>query len=732
MLQNNTFSPSFRKLELSCLHVLSFISLGSSSRNYDSVNDVGNQTSYTIQNLVEGQKYYITVTAYDTSNNESGYSSEVVYNVPDTTLPLTPTSLQATTISTSEIDLSWNASSDNIGVTGYRIYRGSTQIATTANSTYQDTGLSSSTTYSYTVSAYDAAGNESGQSSASSAITLSLPVNNPPVLSSVGNKSVNEGQALSFTISATDPDDDTLIYTTNNLPSGASFNGNTQTFAWTPTYNQAGTYSNITFQVSDGNDIDSENIAITVDNINRPPVLDPISDITVSEGATITLSPTATDPDGDALAYTYSGWMTSNSYTTNSNDSGTHTVTVTVSDGTLTDSQNVMITILDVDTVQPSTPGNLQASAISIDKINLSWNASTDNVGVTGYRIYRDGIQVADVSSTTYQDTGLSSLTTYVYTVSAYDATGNESNQSTPVSATTQEASTTFSNLDSYLGDASNWEPLTPSRWSVVSDGGDLRYGINTTSYSNLSGSRLGEYSLIQNRTYGDFTFTAKVKTTEDLFANGAADYAIVFGYQDSNNYYYMIFNSQASNNQLFKVVNGSRQLIADATNLAIPDNAYHDVTLQRTGTTVNVYFDNTLTLNATDSTFSSGQIGIGGFNDASLWDDIVVIDVDTILPSTPANLQATAGSTDKINLVWNASSDNVGVTGYKIYRDGIQVADISSTTYEDTGLSPSITYVYTVSAYDAAGNESSQSTPVSAADEIPPGRPTGMIIVGT
>ena len=275
-------------------------------------------------------------------------SNEIPISDVDTIQPSTPANFQATAISTSQINLSWNASTDNIGVTGYRIYRESTQIATTSNTTYQDTGLSSSTTYSYTVSAYDAAGNESGQSSASSATTLSLPVNNPPVLSPVGNKSVNEGQALSFTISATDPDGDTLIYTTNNLPSGASFNGNTKTFAWTPTNNQAGTYSNITFQVSDGIDIDSVSITITVGNINRSPVLNSIANITVSEGVTITLSPTATDPDGDALTYTYSGWMTSNSYTTNYNDSGTHTVTVTVSDGTLTDSQDVTVTVSDI------------------------------------------------------------------------------------------------------------------------------------------------------------------------------------------------------------------------------------------------------------------------------------------------------------------------------------------------------------------------------------------------
>ena len=320
---------------------------GSSSMNYDKNIDVGNQTSHTLSDLVEGETNYIALTAYDTFNNESDFSAEVVYNVPvlDLTAPSTPTSLQATAASTSQINLSWNASTDDVGVTGYMIYRDGALITTTANTTYEDTGLNPSTTYSYTVSAYDAAGNESGQSSASSAITLSLSTNNPPVLSSIGNKSVNEGQTLSFTISATD-DGDTLIYTATNLPSGASFDGNTQTFSWTPANNQAGTYSNITFQVSDGSLTDSQDVTITVVNTNRAPVLGAIADITVNEGDTITLNPTATDPDEDALTFSYSGWMNSPTYSTNFSDAGIHTVTVTVSDGSLTDSQDVTITVV--------------------------------------------------------------------------------------------------------------------------------------------------------------------------------------------------------------------------------------------------------------------------------------------------------------------------------------------------------------------------------------------------
>jgi chitodextrinase len=329
---------------------------GNSSGSYDGNIDAGNQTSYTLSSLVEGATYYIALTAYDISGNESSYSSELVYNVPDATSPSTPTSLQATIISTSQIDLSWNASTDNVGVTGYRMYRDGIQVADVSSTTYQDMGLSPSTTYTYTVSAYDSAGNESGQSSTTSATTLSLPVNNPPVLSSIGNKSVNEGQTLSFTISATDIDGDTLNYTAGSLPLEASFSESTMIFTWTPTYDQAGIYSNISFQVSDGKDIDSESIAITVVNTNRAPVLDPIAAVTANEGDTITLNPTATDPDGDALTYSYSDWMSSANYTTDNNDAGSHTVTVTVSDGSLIDSQDVMINVIDVDTIAPNPP----------------------------------------------------------------------------------------------------------------------------------------------------------------------------------------------------------------------------------------------------------------------------------------------------------------------------------------------------------------------------------------
>ena len=98
------------------------------------------------------------------------------------------------------------------------------------------------------------------------------------------------------------------------------------------------------------------------------------------------------------------------------------------------------------DTTAPSIPANLSAVAISPSQINLSWTGSTDNVGVAGYKIYRDGTQIAIVTSATstlysYLDTGLQASATHTYAVAAYDVAGNVSVHSGQVSATTKSSS---------------------------------------------------------------------------------------------------------------------------------------------------------------------------------------------------------------------------------------------------------------------------------------------------
>jgi hypothetical protein len=86
----------------------------------------------------------------------------------------------------------------------------------------------------------------------------------------------------------------------------------------------------------------------------------------------------------------------------------------------------------------------------------------------------------------------------------------------------------------------------------------------------------------------------------------------------------------------------------------------------------------------------------------------------DTISPSVPTNPAAKPG-VNAISLTWGASTDNVGVTGYTVRRNGTPVATSAATTYVDTGLIASRAYTFTVSAVDAAGNASAQTAPVTA-----------------
>jgi len=90
------------------------------------------------------------------------------------------------------------------------------------------------------------------------------------------------------------------------------------------------------------------------------------------------------------------------------------------------------------DTEPPTAPTGLAPDVISSSQINLLWSPSTDNQGVAGYDIYRNGSRVARTTATFYQDTGLSPLKRYNYRVAAYDETGNVSRKSAEVVRKTQ------------------------------------------------------------------------------------------------------------------------------------------------------------------------------------------------------------------------------------------------------------------------------------------------------
>jgi chitodextrinase len=147
---------------------------------------LGNVTSYQNTGLSAATTYSYTVQAVDAAGNASSQSmpaSATTPATPDTSAPSTPTGLTATAVSSSRIDLTWTASTDNVGVTRYRLYRNGAFLTLLGNVTsYQNNGLSASTTYSYTVQAIDAAGNASGQSAPASATTPPQSANGTAIL----------------------------------------------------------------------------------------------------------------------------------------------------------------------------------------------------------------------------------------------------------------------------------------------------------------------------------------------------------------------------------------------------------------------------------------------------------------------------------------------------------------------------------------------------------------------
>lgn len=224
--------------------------------------------------------------------------------------------------------------------------------------------------------------------------TMTITVNNtnrPPVLTSIGNKSVNENSALSFSVSAADADSDTITYSAQNLPSGASFAS--QNFSWTPSYEQTGTYQ-VTFVASDTQAQDSETITITVNNINRAPVLDTIGDKSANENSTLSFSISASDADNDTIIYSVGSLPSGAAFVSQSftwtpsyEQTGTYQVTFVASDDSQAqDSETITITVNNVNrTPVLSTIGN--QSICAGDSLTFTVNATDPDGDTVTYSV---------------------------------------------------------------------------------------------------------------------------------------------------------------------------------------------------------------------------------------------------------------------------------------------------------------------------------------------------------
>jgi hypothetical protein len=246
---------------------------------------------------------------------------------------------------------------------------------------------------------------------------------------------------------------------------------------------------------------------------------------------------------------------------------------------------------------------------------------------------------------------------------------------------------------------------------------------------------------------FGNLVDSAVVSTTQYTVAVGALDYLTT--------YYWRVNASNASGTSDFSTAHSFTTTASSAPPdppvLLLPNQGALDVplqgTLEWTGTAddfdvevatdpgfLNVVFSSntvssTITLpagallHATDYYWhvrGNNSFGSGNFSNAFVF--TTVAPPDTIPPSQPQNLRSPAQFPTTINLLWDAAADNVGVSFYNIYRDGVVVASESSTNHTAVGLTPSTRYDFQVSAVDAAGNESllSENLAVAAANDPP------------
>jgi chitodextrinase len=372
------------------------------------------------------------------------------------------------------------------------------------------------------------------------------------------------------------------------------------------------------------------------------------------------------------------------------------------------------------DTTPPSTPSGLSATAVSSSQINLSWNASTDNVGVTGYRVERcqgagcaNFVQVATPSGTSYS-------------VRAADAAGNFSGYSVTASVTTQSVSTASTvNADKVTTALTINGQLSESSWSLQTNvtKSVIGTGNNTTTFDVLwDNTYLYVGAKVMDATLNNDSVNVWDDDSVEIYIDpnhlhgttyDTTDIQLITGYNDTSLF--------VKGGNTTSILHASAPITGGyAVELAIP--------WTRLGITptanMTIGFDLGVNVDDTGGGRDSQMLwntptptayqNTSGFGHAVLTASMTS---DTTPPSIPTNLTATAVSSSQINLSWSASTDSVGVTGYKVFRcqgtgctPTTQITTVSGTDYSDTSLSASTAYTYSVAALDAAGNTSANS----------------------
>jgi chitodextrinase len=632
------------------------------------------RTGYTDTGLTANTAYTYTIKAKDAAGNVSASSSvfNVSTNPVDTIAPTAPANLILTAKSDTGIILSWTASTDNVAVTEYDIFRGGGLIGSTNGATtYTDVGLAANTTYSYTVKAKDAKNNISSASNSISVTTFSTSSNflqNPGFETDDGNgKPVNwvcEQDWYCFT--------DTAVKHGGN----ASLIVDGSSGAWFGSYQTVPAVAGQAYTL-DGYVNISRNAGTTVSvytqflNSDKNMIGE---QMLLSQTGTTTgwvnVHGTATAPAGTAYVRPYIHYAALD-------------VTVNVDDFSLTRSGGS-----GADTEAPMAPTGLSLTSKTDVSVTISWTASTDNIGVTGYDVYRGTTLAGSTNGTTtvFTDTGLTASTAYSYTVKARDAANNVSQASGALNVTTNAAAS--ANLLLNPGFETDNGSGVPASWIC-----DQNYCSRDTAVKRSGNSSLQ----VDSATGAWFGIHQSVPGT------GGQSYAF-------DGYLNISDNTDTDIIVKAQFLNGSNSVISEQTIASY------------SGTTTSGWEHTQGTYTAPAGTSRVAVlVDIYNLNAAFHLDDFSIASSsgssgDTQAPTAPTSLTSPSKTATTIALSWNASTDNIGVTGYDVYRGTTLAGSTNGTTtvFTDTDLTASTAYSYTVKARDAANNVSQASGALS------------------
>jgi chitodextrinase len=416
-------------------------------------------TTFAVTGLTASTTYAFTVKAKDAAGNISVASNTVNVTTlaPDTTAPSAPV-LSASGTTSTTTNLSWTIATDNFAVTGYEVYKGGVLLGTTTSATtFAVTGLVASTTYTFTVKAKDAAGNLSVSSNTvtvtTSAFTYCAAQATTVTDELIGR--VQLGTIDNVSTGGTGYTDFTAIST--NLAQSSS-NTITITPTWTGT-------------------VYPEGYAVFIDYNADGDFADAGETVWTNAASTATsVSGTFTVPAGATLGATRMRVMLMYN-------------AIPVACGTYTYGQVEDYTVVIVSEATPPSAPTLSASGTTQRTTTLSWTASTDNVGVTGYDVYKNGVLLGSTTTaTTFAVTGLLYATTYAFTVKAKDAAGNVSVASNTLDVTTlTPPTTTATTCGSYSWSVTNQTYTSSGTYTGINSAGDTEFlNLTLTSCSTI------------------------------------------------------------------------------------------------------------------------------------------------------------------------------------------------------------------------------------------------------